>query len=54
MDARVKARRLLEIDLRQAIAGGGFELHYQPLVDVPTAPSAAAKRWCDGAIPSAA
>ncbi|MDO9296482.1 EAL domain-containing protein [Bradyrhizobium sp.] len=34
MDARVKALRLLERDLRQAIAVGGLELHYQPLVDL--------------------
>jgi diguanylate cyclase (GGDEF)-like protein/PAS domain S-box-containing protein len=30
MDAQVKARRVLEMDLRQAITGGGFEIHYQP------------------------
>jgi diguanylate cyclase (GGDEF)-like protein len=34
MDARVKALRTLELDLRQAIAEGGFELHYQPLVSL--------------------
>jgi diguanylate cyclase (GGDEF)-like protein len=34
MDARVMALRTLELDLRQAIAGGGFELHYQPLVSL--------------------
>ena len=32
MDARVKTRRALEFDLREAIMCGGFELHYQPLV----------------------
>jgi len=32
MDARVKARRTLELELRQAIAEGGFEVNYQPLV----------------------
>jgi diguanylate cyclase (GGDEF)-like protein/PAS domain S-box-containing protein len=32
MDARMKARRALEFDLREAIMCGGFELHYQPLV----------------------
>jgi diguanylate cyclase (GGDEF)-like protein len=34
MDARVNALRTLELDLRQAITGGGFELHYQPLVNL--------------------
>jgi diguanylate cyclase (GGDEF)-like protein len=32
MDARVQARRLLEMDLRRALAGSELELHYQPLV----------------------
>ncbi|MET0709572.1 MAG: EAL domain-containing protein [Tardiphaga sp.] len=39
MDAKVKARRAMELDLRQAIAeggftAGGFEVYYQPLVDL--------------------
>jgi len=34
MEARVKALRTLELDLREAIASGGFELHYQPLVSL--------------------
>ena len=34
MDARVKARCALEFDLREAIMCGGFELHYQPLVNL--------------------
>ena len=32
MDARMKARRSLEVDLRKALANKEFELHYQPLV----------------------
>jgi predicted signal transduction protein with EAL and GGDEF domain len=34
MDAKVKARRTLELDMRQAIADGGFEIHYQPVVNL--------------------
>jgi predicted signal transduction protein with EAL and GGDEF domain len=34
MDARVKAFRALELDLRQAITDGGFEIHYQPFVNL--------------------
>jgi diguanylate cyclase (GGDEF)-like protein len=34
MDARVTALRTLELDLRRALAEGGFELNYQPLVNL--------------------
>jgi diguanylate cyclase (GGDEF)-like protein/PAS domain S-box-containing protein len=34
MDAEMQARRLLEIDLRQALRAGQFELYYQPLIDL--------------------
>ena len=34
MDARVKARRTLELDMRQAIVDDAFELHYQPVVNL--------------------
>jgi diguanylate cyclase (GGDEF)-like protein len=34
MDARMKQRRELEMDLRQALINGEFELHYQPLVNL--------------------
>ncbi|HWM48914.1 MAG TPA: EAL domain-containing protein [Xanthobacteraceae bacterium] len=33
MDASMKARRVLELDMRKAIANNELELHYQPLVD---------------------
>ena len=33
MDARLQARRAMELDLRRALAAQEFELYYQPLVD---------------------
>ncbi len=36
MDARMQARRILELDLRKAIVNGEFELFYQPILDVGT------------------
>jgi diguanylate cyclase (GGDEF)-like protein len=36
MDARMQARRTLEIDLRNALVNGEFELFYQPLVAMQT------------------
>jgi len=34
MDTRVKARRILECDLRKALVAGEFESYYQPVVDL--------------------
>jgi diguanylate cyclase (GGDEF)-like protein len=36
MDAQMQARRILELDLRKALAAGQFELFYQPFVDLLT------------------
>jgi diguanylate cyclase (GGDEF)-like protein len=34
MDTQMQARRVMEIDLRKALTGGEFELHYQPVVNL--------------------
>ena len=34
MEARMTARHVLEMELRQAIIEGGFEVYYQPIVDL--------------------
>jgi diguanylate cyclase (GGDEF)-like protein len=34
MDAKMRARRSLEMELRNAIAGEQFEVHYQPVLDI--------------------
>jgi diguanylate cyclase (GGDEF)-like protein len=36
MDARMQARRTMEIDLRRALAVGEFEVYYQPLITLKT------------------
>jgi diguanylate cyclase (GGDEF)-like protein len=36
MDARLQSRRLLELDLRKALAANEFELYYQPTVALET------------------
>ncbi len=36
MEAEVRARRSLEMDLRQALVDGGFEVYYQPCVGLQT------------------
>ncbi len=36
MDARMQARRTLELDLRKALSNNEFELQYQPLMNVET------------------
>ncbi len=34
MDVKAQARRSLELDLRNAVTAGAFELHYQPLLNL--------------------
>ena len=52
---QMQARRLLELDLRQALQCGQFEVFYQPLIDLrDAARSPASRRCCAGAIRNAA
>ena len=49
MDARLKARRALEFDLRRAITCGEFELYYQPAVNLRNTVVTGCEallRWC--------
>ncbi|MCC0806208.1 EAL domain-containing protein [Methylobacterium sp. W2] len=36
MDAAIAARNVLELDMREAVRLGEFELHYQPIIDLAT------------------
>jgi diguanylate cyclase (GGDEF)-like protein len=36
LETRLKSRRQMEVDLRQAVTLGQFEIHYQPLVQLTT------------------
>jgi diguanylate cyclase (GGDEF)-like protein len=36
MDRRIKARRSMELDLRNALSQGEFRLHYQPIINLQT------------------
>lgn len=49
MEERVRARRQLELDLREALGKGQLELDYQPLAIYRTGPSRVSKRCCAGA-----
>ena len=44
MDAQIEGAPQLEIDLRQALADGEFELYYQPLRQPEARASSAARR----------
>src|ERR1700712_701256 len=49
MESRANLRRALEGDLRVALAEGGFEIHYQPLVDLRSGEVTGCEallRWC--------
>ena len=51
MDLRLKTRRALEADLRDAVSRGALELNYQPLVNLQSRRSRRVKPSCGGIIP---
>ena len=46
MEARLQARRALELDLREALAKNEFELHYQPIFDLRRRSDRRSSRRC--------
>ena len=51
-DERMKSRRVLELQLRNALAKGEFDLYYQPIVNLARATRSAVARRCSaGTIP---
>src|SRR5208283_3205607 len=36
MDTKIQVRRLIELELRAAVAAGAIDVHFQPIVDVKT------------------
>ena len=50
MDAKIQIRRLIELDLRAAVANDAIEVHYQPIVEVATRQSRVSRRWRAGTI----
>jgi predicted signal transduction protein with EAL and GGDEF domain len=54
MAQTVEARRILELDLRKALANEEFELFFQPLVNLKSGKIRPARRCCAGIIRCAA
>jgi diguanylate cyclase (GGDEF)-like protein len=54
MRVKAVARLQLETALRRALEHRQFEVHYQPIMRMPTGQVAGSRRWCAGATPSVA
>ena len=52
MDETIRMRKVVEEDLRRAIAEDGLILHYQPLYSSTGRSTSASRRWCAGPIPT--